>query len=841
MTIHNRSTQQALRAVNWPLRLTRWGMLAERITRAFWPVWSLLFVALGAVMLGLQDDLSLEVAWVALMVFGLCGLAFIYRGLRQFHWPTRGEAQMRLDATLPGRPISTLQDSQAIGAGDPASEAIWAVHRARMMVRLQDAKPVQPNLRMAKRDPYALRYMALLVLMVGVLFGSFLRVGDLQDLAVDGGQEALATGPSWEGWIEPPTYMGLPGLYLNDIDPGALNIQQGSILTIRLYGEVGALTVAETVSGNVDAIQSAAEPSQEFTVTQSGTLSIDGDGGAAWQIMMIPDAAPSVILSATEETTLSGDLRQPFYTRDDFGVVRGRAELALNSDLLDRRHGLQIDPELREPIALDLPLTISGDRAGFEETLVENFAEHPWAGLPVTLTLTVEDALGQTGDSAVSTLLLPGKRFFDPLAAALIEQRRDLLWNKDNGARVVQVLKAITFAPEGLFDRDTDYLKLRVMMRRLEASVETGLTATQRDQYAQVLWDIALLVEDGDLSDALQQLRRAQDKLAQAMRDGASDEEIAELMQELREAMQDYMQQLAQNPPDSDEQQQAQNQERQEITGDQLQQMLDRIQELMEQGRMAEAEELLNQLREMMENMEVTQGGQGQQSPGQDAMEGLADTLRDQQGLSDDAFRDLQEQFNPNAQSGNRPGGESGQGQGQEGQDGEGQGQTGQGESSLAGRQQALRDELGRQQQNLPGAGTPEGDAARESLGRAGEAMEGAEEALRQGDNAEALDRQADAMEALREGMRNLGEAMAQQQQEGQQGESVGEANPNGRDPLGRDSGTQGNIGSDENLLQGEDVYRRAKDLLDEIRRKSGERDRPAFELDYLKRLLDRF
>ncbi|MEP2783399.1 MAG: TIGR02302 family protein [Pseudoruegeria sp.] len=841
MTIHNRSTQQALRAVNWPLRLTRWGMLAERITRAFWPVWSLLFVALGAVMLGLQDDLSLEVAWVALMVFGLSGLAFIYRGLHQFHWPTRGEAQMRLDATLPGRPISTLQDSQAIGAGDPASEAIWAVHRARMMVRLQDAKPVQPNLRMAKRDPYALRYMALLVLMVGVLFGSFLRVGDLQDLAVDGGQEALATGPSWEGWIEPPTYMGLPGLYLNDIDPGALNIQQGSILTIRLYGEVGALTVAETVSGNVDAIQSAAEPSQEFTVTQSGTLSIDGDGGAAWQIMMIPDAAPSVILSATEETTLSGDLRQPFYTRDDFGVVRGRAELALNSDLLDRRHGLQIDPELREPIALDLPLTISGDRAGFEETLVENFAEHPWAGLPVTLTLTVEDALGQTGDSAVSTLLLPGKRFFDPLAAALIEQRRDLLWNKDNGARVVQVLKAITFAPEGLFDRDTDYLKLRVMMRRLEASVETGLTATHRDQYAQVLWDIALLVEDGDLSDALQQLRRAQDKLAQAMRDGASDEEIAELMQELREAMQDYMQQLAQNPPDSDDQQQAQNQERQEITGDQLQQMLDRIQELMEQGRMTEAEELLNQLREMMENMEVTQGGQGQQSPGQDAMEGLADTLRDQQGLSDDAFRDLQEQFNPNAQSGNRPGGESGQGQGQEGQDGEGQGQTGQGESSLAGRQQALRDELGRQQQNLPGAGTPEGDAARESLGRAGEAMEGAEEALRQGDNAEALDRQADAMEALREGMRNLGEAMAQQQQEGQQGESVGEANPNGRDPLGRDSGTQGNIGSDENLLQGEDVYRRAKDLLDEIRRKSGERDRPAFELDYLKRLLDRF
>ena len=37
---------------------------------------------------------------------------------------------------------------------------------------------------------------------------------------------------------------------------------------------------------------------------------------------------------------------------------------------------------------------------------------------------------------------------------------------------------------------------------------------------------------------------------------------------------------------------------------------------------------------------------------------------------------------------------------------------------SLADRQQALRNELNRQAQNLPGAGTPEGDAARENLGR---------------------------------------------------------------------------------------------------------------------------
>ena len=162
----------------------------------------------------------------------------------------------------------------------------------------------------------------------------------------------------------------------------------------------------------------------------------------------------------------------------------------------------------------------------------------------------------------------------------------------------------------------------------------------------------------------------------------------------------------------------------------------------------------------------------------------------------------------------------------------------------MADRQQALRDLLDQQTQNLPGAGTAEGDAARDSLGRAGRAMDGAEDALRGEDFAEALDNQAEAMEALREGMRELAEQMAQQQQNqpGQQGEAFGQANSeNQRDPLGREPGANGRIGTDDQLLQGEDVYRRARELLDEIRKRSAEQDRPDVELDYLKRLLDRF
>ena len=80
------------------------------------------------------------------------------------------------------------------------------------------------------------------------------------------------------------------------------------------------------------------------------------------------------------------------------------------------------------------------------------------------------------------------------------------------------------------------------------------------------------------------------------------------------------------------------------------------------------------------------------------------------------------------------------------------------------------------------------------------------------------------------------------QQQQGGQGEQRG--GPDGRDqrdPLGREAGERGALGSDSPLADGEDVYRRAEELMEELRRRSGETERPQVERDYLERLLDFF
>ncbi len=848
------------------LALTRAGMAAERAVRAFWPFWTIAFATLAALAFGFHDILPVEAVWAGGMAAVVSIVWALVRGVLRFRWPTEDEALERLDLTLPGRPIAALRDSQAIGAGDRESEAVWRVHLSRMAERVSRAKPVEPDLRLSSRDPYALRYVALMLLTASLLFGSLWRVSSLGAVVGPSGATALAAGPAWEGWVEPPAHTRLPSLYLNDIPEGSFDAPEGSRITLRLYGEVGALTVTETVSAPRPAGSEGAatedasvETALDFMVERSGEIAISGPGGRSWTVTALNDAPPTIELTGDVERSAGGEMRQEFRATDDYGVVAGRATLALDTSSVSRRYGLSPDPEDREAVVLDLPMPISGDRTDFIETIIEDLSKHPWANLPVTLVLEAEDAAGQTGTAEPVTMVLPGRRFFDPLASAVIEMRRDLLWNRANLPRTIQVLRAVTHRPEGFVRDQGAYLQLRVAMRRMEAANNAGgFTPEARDEMAEVLWNIAILLEEGDLANALERLRRAQDRLSQAMRNGASPEEIDELMQELADAMQDYMRQLAEQSQGQENQQLSENS--QEITGDQLQQMLDEIQRLMEEGRMAEAQALLDQLMEMMQNMQVTQGPGGQQSPGQQAMEGLADTLREQQELSDEAFRNLQDQFNPGSR-GDQQQGQQGEGQGQQqGQEGNGQ-QQGQGqgqggdrrlgqgdggmdEGTLAERQEALRRELDRQQRNLPGAGTPEGDAARDSLDRAGRAMENAEEALRNDDLAGAIDDQAEAMDALREGLRNLGEALAQEQrqQDGQQGQARGEGDPSERrDPLGRNVGNSGRIGTDENLLQGEDVYRRAEELLDEIRRRSGDQSRPEVERDYLERLLDRF
>jgi hypothetical protein len=160
------------------------------------------------------------------------------------------------------------------------------------------------------------------------------------------------------------------------------------------------------------------------------------------------------------------------------------------------------------------------------------------------------------------------------------------------------------------------------------------------------------------------------------------------------------------------------------------------------------------------------------------------------------------------------------------------QGEPGQ-HSDLAQRQEELRNTL----QGLIDRFRIEGTDAPSEFQGAQDAMKDAREQLGQGDLESATQSQTAALDRLRKGAQSMAEQMMQNG-EAQAGQGPGN---NGRDPLGRpDRSNRPDLGLSVKVPDEIDIQR-AREVLDELRRRLGDPSRPTIELDYLERLIKPF
>ncbi|MDN3712327.1 DUF4175 family protein [Paracoccus cavernae] len=518
-------------------------MIWEELARAFWPLLVVVGLGLAALAFGLTSGLSRNALLAGLVFAGLALAASAGWGLWRFRRPSREAARARVDATLEGRPLSALRDRQALGGEDAGSLELWQAHQARMRAGAEQASPIPPDPQLARRDPFGLRLVGLTALAMVMVFAPSGQIG--QGIAALGAtfrplpQQAptVESGPGWEGWAQPPAYTRRPTIYLNALPvEDTLVLPKGSTISFRLYGDDAA--VSQDIGPAL--AQDKPDPmAPAFVAEQDGVITVSG---RRFAVTVQPDALPVVSAGAQPTRRADGRLVQEFTASDDNGIAAGKALISLDLGAVDRRFGLAVDPEQREEIALDLPLPATGTRKDLRGQLVADLSRHPWANLPVVVRLQVLDGIDQEGQSEPMHTILPGRRFFDPLAAALIEMRRDLMWSRENRIRGAEVLRAVTWQPEGAMD-ETLVMGLRGAISTLEAG---PLDDKARDAMAQMLWDAAIALEDGGLSDALARMKQAQERLSEAIRNGASPDEVQRLMEELRAATDAYTEMLAQ-------------------------------------------------------------------------------------------------------------------------------------------------------------------------------------------------------------------------------------------------------------------------------------------------------
>src|SRR5471030_1449387 len=208
---------------------------------------------------------------------------------------------------------------------------------------------------------------------------------------------------------------------------------------------------------------------------------------------------------------------------------------------------------------------------------------------------------------------------------------------------VLAALDALTIAPERFTPEVGIYLGLRAIYHDLGyAKTDDDL----RDVVAR-MWDMALQLEDGNVSQAEQAMRQAQDALRQALERGASDEELKKLMEDLRAAMDKFMQALAEEMRKNPQQLARPLDKNTRMLNQQdLKSMLDRLEALARSGNKDAARQLLDQMQSMLENLQMARPG-AQGDEGDDDMmsslDELGDMIRKQQQLRDKTYKEGQD------------------------------------------------------------------------------------------------------------------------------------------------------------------------------------------------------
>ncbi len=843
--------------------LLAWERYAIPAALALAPLAIYAFLGLG----GAYDNWALAPPIAALTaILAAAGLAVA--GLRGKPWPSLSEARARLAADNPSelRPLTALGDPPL--SQDQLSLHLWAAHRAQVLAAARAVKPAKARPVLARADRFGLRYGAALAIAISFAAAALFAPQRIERLfAPDFGAFLGLDRLAIEAWATPPAFSGAPPIYLTAAATEApILAPKGSQITIRVRG--GAIAPHVRLNGQrVDAAFTLGPDrwrEAKFILNDSGpqVLTLNAWGRrAAWRFAIGADAPPEISFVETPMRGEEEHLDFVYAAKDDVGVAETLLEMALVAPLPGER---ALPAPKRLPIA-----SFGGGAREISGSPSLDLTTHPWAGLEVRLRAIVIDGAGQEGATEAVDFTLPERLFLQPLARAAQDVRLMILRVetpyperppqpklfaadaarvsdiRDEGndprlsiapkpiKRARRALFALTQAPEYYrFDR-----LLFMGFARAGDILDQARSLEDVGEAADLLWEVALRAEFGDVADveaAFEQARRA---LQEALENGADEQEIERLSEAYQQAFRNLLDfKRAQAQPGDGQGGQGER----TLSGDELEELLQALNDLSETGATQEALALLERLSELLRNLQFQQGGagegQGQQDepdPSEQALRELNDILGEQRGLRDRTFDERRRDANP-GQRRQQPGQRSGQqGEGQEPgadpqQNGQGEGQGQNDGEALDEAQRGLSDRLGERADRLRRGGVGAGSR---DLQAAQEAMREAADALARGDLRGAQDRQDAAIDALRRGTENA----ARQAENNRDGPR--------RDPLGRALAEGGEGGGDSGDVDvpTEAERKRARDVLEELRRRAGDRRRADTERSYLERLLDRF
>ncbi|MBT4740824.1 MAG: TIGR02302 family protein [Rhodospirillaceae bacterium] len=820
------------------LLLSRLSLGLERLTAALWAPVLVLGSFAAVVLFDLLPLLPGLLHGLSLIAFAVALLWLLRRGFIGFSWPTALQAKRHLETAsgVQHRPLTAWEDDLGYKAS-PGQNKLWMAHRLRMFGFIERLRTPRPGAVVASLDQFAIRGLIVLLCVVGTLGAQ----GDIGPRFVRALNPALASdsGPiDVKVWVTPPAYTNRPPVLLDPLvemisgDP--IVVPDGTQVLAIVTGTKRTTRLA--VDGTSIDLAMMDDASQRFEGPLPSGVRLEvrqtSKVLATWDLAPLADRQPAIALADSPGETGRFRLGVKYTADDDYGIVAVTGRI-------DR-------PEETRPYAKSWATVFSVSVPPLAPKTIEHqsfhdFTAHPWAGKDVTLRLTARDAAGQTGVSDAIEFRLPERSFSHLVAATIIRYRKDLIDDPSTAPMAARALSRLMEVPESYGGDVIAHLAMASARSRLDLQDATDVL----DSVIDLMWNAALRMEDGAMAVAEQALNDAEQALSDAIENGASPQEIGRLIERLQRALMEYYQALMENMPEGSFPLSGQAGDMQTMESEDLAQMMEQLRQLSEMGADDAAKAMLSDLKNMLEqlrNTAVSPMDNPEVEAARQMMENLKNITKEQSDMLNESFEQARQRALERSQAGQRDQDNFDEMQRKEQQGNAGEerpSESDQGEDA-AEQQNQLRQRLG----DLMSKMAEMTGQLPDELGEADQAMQDAESALRQESWRAASDAQAEALANLQNGMQGAAqqimEALAEQGLAGlipipgQAGQPLGAMGPN----LGPDDGDETDLPTDPDTRG---LSQRSRDILEEIRRRSGQRLRPREERQYLRRLLEQF
>jgi len=740
--------------------------------------------------------------WAHLVVLTLFLLFFIeaFAKARLYWQPVPASAAKRRveeASSLTHRPLDVLEDRPVTLDSDQL--LLWQMHVERAKEQVKKLHWPRWKLNFEGRDPYALRYGLLILLVIAAVSGWGALGGRLIAAINPAIGKLQLLSPTLDAWITPPEYTHLPPIMIATPagarhDGDVLDVPEGSKISAHLAERDGD---APVLVANGEKTDFTVDDHGDFEAAQAlhsgDQISIHRGWQklGSWHIRIVPDQAPQITMTETPSVTERKAVRLSYEATDDYGITSVTARITPRESL----PGASNQP-------LEIPLA-APDVKQLKRANFEDLTAHPWAGLPVQVQLIATDAVGHQSFSDTADFTLPERIFFQPVARALIDERKKLLQApEDEGVRneVANVMAGIAHQPTNYRGDPVVLMALRSGAVRLVLDHDADTVPPVND----LLWQAAVRIEDGTVGLAEQNLRQAQKDLADALDRNAGEQDIQRLIDRLHQALAQYLSELstrmAARPGPVEDLSQMMGSQTNMLTPNDLDRMLERMRTLSASGSREAAREELSKLQQLLESMRTDRPQlTEEQKQAMRQLAALRGLVHQQQQLLDKTFQSAQ----AHAKDAHK----------------------------LATEQSGLLQKL---QELIGGLKSDEG----QNLNRGAGAMKQADSALQQDEEQKAVPHQNEALQAMQQTVQQMADSLRSSMMMLPM-PGMGEFGQ-GSDPFGRNPG---GMFSDDSSVKVPDrmEVRRVREILDELQRRAGDMNRPKVERDYIERLLQNF